>query len=214
MNLETLKNLLIAVFETLFDRIASSNIYNSLLEYYQSLNMSYQRWIRNGFILLCFLFIFSFPFSLFIQSTRSLEEVKTKKDLIYSLLKKDSNLSFQTLSERELLAQVDNILTLSGSPDQIQILPLPDSIDLPSDLRKLKFTGQQIEITNLNIKQAIEIGAQLDQISPFSKVIHFKVSESLENKNYFTATYSLVHFQEPIQIQPLQQRAREKEETS
>jgi len=88
MNLETLKNLIIAVFETLFDRIASSNIYNSLLEYYQSLNMSYQRWIRNGFILLCFLFIFSFPFSLFIQSTRSLEEVKTKKDLIYSLLKK------------------------------------------------------------------------------------------------------------------------------
>jgi len=45
----------------------------------------------------------------------------------------------------------------------------------------------------------MDIGQLLSNIDPSVKLVHIKITEIKDQANYFSATYSILHFQEPTQ---------------
>ena len=198
MNLENYKNLFKSNLDSLYEKVTESALYNICLEKYENLDTSRQKWIRFSLFSGCLLCIFYIPASSFLTSLKTARDFKTKKNLIFSLLQKDSQTAFSELSpsqfESRISAIVSQFKTAQESP---KITTLPRSIQLEPSLKKLKYSGKKITIKNINVKTVLDIGLRLDQISPSVKLMKLTMTESKTEKNYFTAVFSLVHFQAP-----------------
>ena len=198
MSLEHYKNLLKSSLESLYYKVTESSLYNICLEKYENLDTSRQKWIQfslfSGFLLL----ILYMPASAFLTSLKTTKEFKTKKNLIFNLLQKDSQAAFSELSSSQFNSRVSSILSqFKAVQEPPNITALPRSIQLDSSLKKLKYSGKNITVKNIDVKTAMDIGLRLDQISPAVKLVKLTMTESKTEKNYFTTVFSLVHFQVP-----------------
>ena len=198
MNLENYKNLLKSNLESLYDKVIESSLYNICLEKYENLDTSRQKWIQFSVFSGLLLLIFYIPASSFLTSFKTTKDFKTKKNLIFNLLQKDSQVTVSEMSSSQFDSHISSIIsqfkTVQESP---KITTLPRSIQLEPSLKKLKYSGKKITIKNINVKTALDIGLRLDQISPAVKLMKLTMVESKTEKNYFTAVFSLVHFQAP-----------------
>ena len=199
MNLKSYRNVLKSYFESIYYKVKESSIYNICLEKYENLDIHYQKWIQISTSSTLLLLILSIPISILFTSLKTTTEFKTKKNLVFDILKKDSPVAFSEFSSSQLESRISVILSQFNSKQKEapKITPLSKSIQLEPSLKKLSYSGKNITIKNINIKEAIDIGSRLDQISPAVKLVQFKITESKTANNYFTATFSLVHFHAP-----------------
>ena len=198
MSLEHYKNLLKSSFESLYYKVTESSLYNICLEKYENLDTHYQKWVQFSLFSGFLLFILYMPASTFLTSLKKTKEFKTKKNLIFNLLQKDSQTAFSELSSNQLDTRISSILSQFQSVQEPpRITALSRSIQLEPSLKKLKYTGKNIIIKNINVKTVLDIGMHLDQLSPAVKLMKLTMIESKTNKNYFTAVFSVVHFKAP-----------------
>lgn len=205
--MESIKNLLKNIFESVYDKIKDSAVYNTLLEKYYNLELPMQRGIKYSFTALVVLLIVSLPFSILKDSLNATKEFKEKKQLIFDLIKSESSqLVVQGLSSSEFdrkVSQVTEMLNLSVD-HKVQVSSYYFSKQLlPKNLRTLKYTGKQIKISGINIEEVMDIGQLFGSIDPSVKLMHLKITEIKDQKNYFSATYSILHFQEPNSKTPI-----------
>lgn len=199
--MESIKNLLKNIFETVYDKIKDSSLYNILLEKYENLELRVQRGIKYSASTLGALLVISIPLSLLKNSLDATNEFKEKKQLIFDLIKSESSqFVVQGMSSSEFDRQISNIIDrLALSADhKAQIFPYYFSKKLlPKRLKTLGYSGKQLKISGLNIEEVIDIGQLLINIDPSVRLVHLKVIEMKDKENYFSATYSLLHFHEP-----------------
>jgi len=199
--MESIKNLLKNIFEMVYDKFKDSALYNTLLEKYDNLELPVQRGIKYSFLALGVLLAVSLPLSILKNSLDSTKEFKEKKQLIFDLIKSESNqLVVQGLKPSELDQKISYITEkLNLSADQkLQISSYYFSKQLlPKHLRALNYTGKQIKITGINIEEVMNIGQLLNDIDSSVKVVHLKITEIKDQDHYFSAIYSILHFQEP-----------------
>ena len=205
--MESIKNLLKNIFETLYDKIKDSSFYNTLLEKYDNLDLSVQRGIKYSVAALGVLLVISVPLSILKNSLDATKEFKEKKQLIFDLIKSESSqFVVQGLRSSEFDQKVSYIterLNLSAD-HKVQISSYYFSKQLlPKNLRTLSYTGKQIKISGINIEEVIDIGQLLNNIDPSVKLVHLKITEIKGQDNYFSATYSVLHFQEPNSSTPI-----------
>ena len=205
--MESIKNLLKNIFEMVYDKIKDSAIYNTLLEKYDNLDLPVQKGIKYSAIALGVLLVFSFPLSILKNSLDATKEFKEQKQLIFDLIKSESSqFTVQGLSTSEFDQKVSYIterLNLS-SDYKVQTSSYYFSKKLlPKNLKTLNYTGKQIKISGINIEEVIDIGQLLSNIDPSVKLVHLKITEIKGQGNYFSATYSILHFQEPNPSTPI-----------
>ncbi len=199
--MESIKNLLKNIFEMVYDKIKDSALYNTLLEKYENLELPVQRGIKYSTAAVGILLIISLPLSVLKNSLDATKEFKEKKQLIFDLIKNESSqFVIQGLSPSEFDKQISFIINrLSLSADhKVQMSSYYFSKKLlPIHLRFLNYSGKQVKISGINIEEVIDIGQLLSNIDPSVKLVHLKITELKDQGNYFSATYSLLHFHEP-----------------
>ena len=199
--MELIKNLLKNIFELVYDKIKDSTIYNTLLEKYDHLDLNVQKGIKYSVSVLGLLLTASLPLSILKNSLNATNEFKAKKQLIFDLIKSESSqFVIQGLDPSEFDRKISQIIDRqsSSAEQKTQVSSYYFSKKLlPKNLRTLNYSGKQIKISGVNIEEVMDIGQQLSLINPSVKVVHLKITELKDRRNYFTAVYSVLHFHEP-----------------
>ena len=198
MNTDTIKDFLNSFFENFLYKVRESFVFNMIAERYENLDSHLQKWLKIALWTGGLALIFAFPFSFFISSVKSIEDFKEKKSLILSLLKTKNTLStehqgFSKIQFEEKISSIVDQLVLS-SDQEVKISTLSRTPFLPKALKPLSYAAKEIQIKGLNIKEAIEIGESLSRISPYTRILGFKVKEMEDKKNYFHTIFTLVSF--------------------
>ena len=205
--MESLKNLLKNIFEAVYDKIKDSSLYNTLLEKYDNLDLPVQRGIKYAVSALGILLVISLPLSVLKNSLDATTEFKEKKELIFDLIKNESSqFIVQGLSSSEFDQRISHIINrLSLSADhKVQISSYYFSKKLlPKHLQTLSYSGKQVKISGINIEEIIDFGQLLSSIDSSIKLVHLKIIELKDQNNYFSATYSILHFHEPNVTTPI-----------
>lgn len=199
--MEFIKNLLKNTFELVYDKIKDSTFYNTLLEKYDHLDLHVQKGIKHSVSTLGILLAVFLPLSIVKHSLNTETEFQTKKQLIFDLIKNESSpLVTQGMSSSEFnnrISQIVERLSLSAEQKtQVSSFYFSKKL-LPKNLRTLTYTGKQVKISGINIEEVMDIGKQFSQINPSVKLVHLKIIELKDHKNYFSAVYSVLHFHEP-----------------
>ena len=205
--MEFIKNLLKNIFELVYDKIKDSTIYNTLLEKYDHLDLPAQKGIKYSVSALGLLLIASLPLSILKNSLNATNEFKAKKQLIFDLIKSESSqFVMQGLTPSEFDRKISQIIDRQASPAeqkaQVSSYYFAKKL-LPKNLRSLNYSGKQIKISGINIDEVMDIGQQLSRINSSVKVVHLKITELKDRKNYFLAVYSVLHFHEPQAKTPI-----------
>ena len=205
--MEFIKNLLKNIFELVYDKIKDSTLYNTLLEKYDHLDLHVQKGIKYSASAIGILLIVSLPLSILKHSLDMAHEFKAKKQLIFDLIKNEaSQFAVQGMNSQEFNRKISQTIDgLDLSADQkVQISSYYFSKKLlPKNLRALNYSGKQIKIIGINIEEVMDIGKRLSQINLSVKLVHLKVIELKDRKNYFSAVYSVLHFHEPHKETPI-----------
>ena len=199
--MESLKNLLKNIFEAVYDKIKDSSFYNTLLEKYDNLELPVQKGIKYTAAAAGILAAVSLPLSILNNSLNATKEFKEKKQLIYDLIKNESSqFVVQGLSSSQFEQQISMIIDrLSLSPNhkaKISSYYFSKKL-LPPALRSLSYSGKQIQISGVNMEEVIDIARMLNSIDSSVKLVHIKIIELKDQNNYFSVSYSLLHFHEP-----------------
>ena len=205
--MEFIKNLLKNIFELVYDKIKDSTVYNTLLEKYDHLDMNVQKGIKYSASTLGLLLVASLPLSVLKNSLSATNEFKAKKQLIFNLIKSESSqFVMQGLNPSEFDRKISQIIDRqsSSATQKTQVSSYYFSKKLlPKNLRTLNYSGKQIKISGINIEEVMDIGQQLSRINPSVKVVHLKITELKDRRNYFSAVYSVLHFHAPQAKPPI-----------
>lgn len=190
----------------IFEKIKESEIYQKGDEKYNSLSPRGQkiaRYITSALIIFLLLF---YPLSRFSVSKEFIAEYEGKRDLIRSMFKTYRQSSGQASmmpapESSQLIDQIRSQLTSAQLlPEQIKGISSiePEGRMIP---KNLVHHAVSVELNQLNLRQAVEIGTQIANISTSIKLKDLKMNASVGKAGYFDVTYKVYAFNVPQAIQ-------------
>ena len=209
LNLDDLKDKFTETFNQVKDIVEESSLYNSLRERYETLPSNGQRAIVAGAIVFAALILLSIPWSFLSSSSDFVTEFEENRALIRGLLKTRSISKGAPLprgmSAGEIESKAKGMLATAGLLES-QIgastqLPEgdPNSRLAPPNVQQ---QGVRLELKQLNLRQIIDIGYQLQNLDPSVKMTGMEVHATAEDPHYFTASYKLISFSLPEGEEP------------
>lgn len=207
MNFDDIKEKLLTEFANLQEKIKESSAYNQLKDKYDNLTPNIQRAVFYGsiaFIILIFLYI---PYSYYDSSTGYESTFKVRRQLIRDLLKVSKEVQEapdlpMPPSADSLKTQIDSQLQAARIlPEQISgVEQVFEKSTLIADNLISYIT--KVSLTQLNLRQILDIGAQLESLSPSVKMKDLFIEPNQKDSRYFNVTYKLVALKipEPIVI--------------
>ena len=188
--LKDLQKQAIDLFKNFESRFLESNSFNVLKEKYQSLNLRQQRLIKYALIVFLLLFIMYLPVSYLGSSIGSWSDFKQKYVLSLDLLKTRANkASFLNLSEEDLNLKINQIVKKYSS-DEFSLIALNKPFPKAKSVSQREFN---IELKHLNIKQAIRLGTELNNL-PQARLSEISFLESKEYKKHYDVAFKLSAF--------------------
>lgn len=209
--LEELKEQLKTTFQTTWERIQESEAYNQLSDKYQSLSPSGQKVAQAVTALLIAGVVFYSPISQLQISSELMVQFEDKRSLIRDLFKtyRDSTGGLQMApapQSAELISSIQS--SLQGSkliPEQIVAVDVTQAEGrlIPSSLQQAVV---EVKLAKLNLRQVVDIGLQLANISTSVKVKDMLMQANAEMAGYFDVSYKLYALKVP---EPLPEPAPE-----
>lgn len=186
------------------EKIKETELYQKIDEKYGSLTPQGQKVARYGTVLVISFFLLFYPLSQLQVSSSLIAEFEAKRNLLRDLFKtyRESTMTVtlpQPPTGGSLVAQINTTLSAAQLlPEQIvSVAPIePEGQLIP---KKLVNTAVAVHLINLNLKQTVDIGTQLANISGAIKVKDLTMSAG-EKTGYFDVTYKLYALNVP---QPL-----------
>ena len=204
LNLDDLKDKFTEVFGQAKDMVQESSLYNTLHEQYETLPTSAQKAITMGLAALAVLIVLLIPWSFLSSSSGFVTEFEDNRALIRGLLKTRS-LSKGTPLPKGLSA-ADMVIRTKGQLRQAGLLdsqigdpqPLPEG-DPGSRLAppNVQQQGLKIQLKQLNLRQIMDIGYQLQTMDPSVKVTGLEIHATSEDPHYFNALFKLISYSLP-----------------
>jgi len=191
--------------QELWEKIQESEAYNQINDRYQSLSSTGQKATQVILILtIVGLFLYS-PISQLSVSQNLISEFEAKRTLIRNLFKayRDSSTSAQISPapmSSELISNIQNSLSNARLlPEQIIAV---STLQAESKLipESLLSSVIEVKLSKLNLRQIIDIGTQLVNISEAVKVKDMAVRAHSELKGYFDVDFKLYSLKVPESI--------------
>ncbi|WP_409477531.1 hypothetical protein [Pseudobdellovibrio sp. HCB154] len=209
--LDELKDQLKTSLQTTWERIQESEAYNQLNDKYQNLSPSGQKVAQVVTAILLAGIVFYSPISQLQVSGELLTQFEEKRTLIRDLFKtyRDSSGGLQMApapQAGELISTVQNSLSSSKLiPEQIVSVNTTQAEGrlIPANLQQAVI---EVKLAKLNLRQIVDIGAQLANISQAVKVKDMFMQANAELAGYFDVTYKLYALKVP---EPLPEPAPE-----
>ena len=159
---EEIKNQFLYYLEHIQNRIIESNTFNALKEKYQSRSLLHQRFIKYGLVSVIVFLISFIPVYYFYLSSEHWSEFKEKRRLSLDLLKvRNYRSHFSDISEYKMNQNISNIVKRYRDKNY----SIKDK-GVPSEEKNLKKVIYEIQVDHLNIRQAVQIGMELNDIPP------------------------------------------------
>lgn len=187
---ENLKKRLFEEWKNFESRLLESNHFNLLKEKYQSLSLLQQKLIKYGF--LCFIcFVLAYlPLSYFFSSSVYWMKFKEKQELSLELLKMRNKISSSgfRLSKNQLNRKIENIIEkYSEKAFEIKEKKRKMSKDSIYEI------GFDVHLKHLNIKQAVQLGTELNNLSQ-SRLESIVIKENQTYPKHYDVDYKLSSF--------------------
>lgn len=185
-----------------WERIQESEAYNQLNDKYQSLSPSGQKVAQVVTALLVAGIVFYSPISQLQVSSELLAQFEEKRTLIRDLFKtyRESSGALQMTpapQAGELISTIQS--SLQGSkliPEQIVSVNTSEAEGrlIPTSLQQAVV---EVKLAKLNLRQIVDIGAQLANISQAVKVKDMLMQANADMAGYFDVTYKLYALKVP-----------------
>ncbi|RYZ63409.1 MAG: hypothetical protein EOP09_17705 [Proteobacteria bacterium] len=197
MNLDDIKDNLKSQLGQTWARIEESSLYNQLRDRFENLTPTRQKLVMVATGILLALFVISIPYSYYATSNDYVLEFEEKRNLIRELLKVTRESSEvpdipAAPSGDMLRGTVENQLRGANLlPEQMKGIEVitADTGLIP---RSLLETGLKINLAKLNLRQIIDIGYNIQNISPSVKMSDVNVFSNSEDPKYFDVEFKLV----------------------
>jgi len=192
-------------FSELADKFKETELYQKADEKYNSLSPGGQKVTRYLSALLVLFFLVFYPVSQLQMSHEFVAEFEVKRELLRDLFKtyRESSAapSLPTPPQGgELVSQVQSMLSSAQLlPQQIINVGVvePEGRIIP---QKLVNSVVAVQLSSLNLRQAVDIGTQLANISASVKVKDLELSATEGKTGYFDVIYKLYAFNVPQPI--------------
>ena len=146
--------------EYIQNRIVESNAFNVLREKYQSYPLFHQKVIKYGMVSFIIFLISAVPFYYFYLSSGHWSEFKEKRKLSLDLLKvRKYKSTFSNMTEYRLRREISDIIKKYKEKDFV----IKDK-KASSKEKKLKKVMYEVKVDHLNIRQAVQMGAELNDL--------------------------------------------------
>lgn len=209
--LDELKDQLKTSLQSTWERIQESEAYNQLNDKYQNLSPSGQKVAQAVTALLIAGIVFYSPISQLQLSSELLGQFEEKRTLIRDLFKtyRESSGSLQMApapQASELISTIQGTLQNAKLvPEQIVSVNTSQAEGrlIPANLQDAVI---EVKLAKLNLRQVVDIGAQLANISQAVKVKDMFMQANAEMAGYFDVAYKLYALKVP---EPLPEPAPE-----
>ena len=197
--LDQLKDTLLARW----DQFQESDTYISLRERYDNLPPRGQKLAVFAAFFMAFLVVFSIPYAWFATSQTTVVEFEDTKDTIEDLLEVSQevkNMPPQSLgiASSELKMRVDKILAEKGlskeqitSVNETQFTNPQGSTLIPAQITA---AGIEAHLKQLTLKQVVDIGYDLDRISPLVKVLNLEMKATEADVHFYDVQFRVSSF--------------------
>lgn len=202
MNLDDLKDSLKSQLGQTWSRIEDSSFYNQMKDRFENLPPAQQKLTLMGAGALFALFLISVPYSYYSTSAEYVSTYEEKRGLIRELLKVTRESSEvpdlpSAPSSEMLQSSIENQLRMANLlPEQmkgIDVVTAETSL-IPKGLLE---AGLKVSLAKLNLRQIIDIGYNIQSISPSVKMSSMDVTANAEDSKYFDVDFKLVTLSVP-----------------
>lgn len=202
MNLDDIKDNLKSQLGQTWSRIEDSSAYNQLRDRFENLTPTNQKLTLMGAGAVIALLIISVPYSYYSTSTDYVGTFEEKRGLIRELLKvtRESN----EVPDLPVAPNADMLKgTVEGQLHMAKLLPeqmksievmTADTNLIPKGLLE---SGLRISLAKLNLRQIVDIGYNIQAISPSVKMSGINITANAEDPRYFDVEMKLVSLAVP-----------------
>lgn len=200
--LEELKDQIVSSAKSTWEKIQESEAYNQLNDKYQSLSPTGQKTTQALVALMIAGFVFYSPISQLQISGELLTQFEDKRSLIRDLFKtyreSSSHLQMPPAPQSpELISSIQSSLQSAKLiPEQIISVDASQAEGrlIPSSLQQAVV---EVKLAKLNLRQVVDIGLQLANISQAVKVKDMLMQANAEMAGYFDVSYKLYALKVP-----------------
>lgn len=203
MDFNELKTRFIDTVQSRWSDFQESSLYIQLRDRYEELSPRGQKLSRWGSCAFLALALLVLPLSWIQSSSEQVTDFEEKKELIRDLLRLRRDLANSPnipppISSAELKSQVDGALGQMGlGGDQkkesmaMSFQPEVGSKLIPNYIVQ---NGVQVTLTQLNLKQVVDIAFKLQTLSEMIKVTAMDLKARAENPHYYDVMFRVVNF--------------------
>jgi hypothetical protein len=197
MNIDDLKDNLLSQLRQIWSRVEDSSVYNQGKDRFENLTPAHQKLTLMGAGALLALLIISIPYSYYSQSTENVSTYEEKRSLIRELLKVTRESSEApdlpvAPSSDVLKSNIENQLNMAHLlPEQmkgVEIISAETGL-IPKSLLQ---SGLKISLAKLNLRQIVDLGYNIQNISPSVKMNSLNISANKEDLRYFDVEMKMV----------------------
>lgn len=216
MDLGSLKEELTEKVAAVWDKVEEHPAYSQLLEAFDSLPNKAQKAVIVGSGLLVTYLIISIPLSFITSSQDSMEEFESHRQTIRDLLKTtrmdSAGSSFRSgPTSGGLINRVRSTITAQNFlPEQVGDIQSFDASNLPLGPKTIEKFGVQAQVKTLNLREIINLGYQLQQVTSGVKLIGMEMKATQKDPHYFDVVFKLVSFVLPPDAPPEEKSNRNK----
>ena len=214
MDINSFKEEFITVCKNFHNTVTSSSVFYFIKEKYDHLSSFSRKAIKTALLLTLSCVLFYYPFSRLYLSWKNMKDFNTKKQLSWELTNVSSSQSIglsgsYTLSQDPIQFIEKRISTLQIPKNQIKEVKRSNRAQKPKYLPSaFVMNTVEVKMINLNIKEVVQYGYQMEQLSNNIKLMNLYIKENPEKDNYFNVSYILSFFNP---TKPLPSNSKEKQ---
>lgn len=206
MNLDELKDRLVAPLQSLVSRIEESELYARSREKFDSLSGPVQRLIVVGALVLTLLMVFSIPYSMYSNGSDTILYHEDHRDALlelYSVEREKRLISTpqSNMSAMDLPGRLESLAPSANIPrEQVEAVNEFDNASAPGGAtrvpKSIQQRGARISFKNLNLTQIQQYGQQLMNLDPNARISGLEIQAGSQ-PGYFNAAFKVVIFSLP-----------------
>lgn len=202
LGLEDVKERLSSEASALWEQLQESSLYQQLRDKYENLSPVMQKLVLFGGIATLIAMLSSVPAGFFSNSNDSITSFEDKRNLVRDLLKvsRDANDAPDIPVPPDMNALKSrieaNLLQAQLMPDQnggVQIVS-ENSTLVPSTMSQGVL---KVSLAKLNLRQVLDLGYQIQSISPSVKMLGMEMTANLLKPQYFDVVYKVMALNVP-----------------
>jgi hypothetical protein len=203
MALEELREQMSQRLKDLGSKIQDSPIFQSIKEKFDDLPSNQQKIVLILLVAVISFFVFSFPYENWSASSASVAEFEGKRQLIRDLLKVTKETSeLPSFPPAPELGQIKTDIEMRLQ--QMQLVPeqmAGVNVEMPNNSALVpagrQEGGVKVLLKKLNLRQVVDITAQLQSMQPAVKLKNFSIDSNLKDPRYLDVVLDFVVIKVP-----------------